>query len=189
MNRQKRCIFFWISGIVILLASWLLYYAHADQGMISLKIVWLGIRHGTPTNTNLWIFPTSGNDQEISGQFGWSGFWVEDLEGYITGHYTTIQCDGVYGSAGNRLTWIYLKAGNTSPILIQGLSGNVHISSWLFTYTSILNPVTYIYKPTNLSNIWIVNRYWDSPRLKIIIPGWTPPGNYSGTIVFSFYMY
>lgn len=136
----------------------------------------------------MWIPTVSTSDQEISGQFD-DFFWVEDLEWYITGHYTTIQCDGVYWSAGNILTGVYLKAGSTSPTLIQWAPGNVLISTELYDYTSIITPVTYIYKPTGAGNAWLINRYGDIPRLKILIPGWTPPGTYSGTIVFSLYMY
>ncbi|EKD25362.1 MAG: hypothetical protein ACD_80C00079G0005 [uncultured bacterium (gcode 4)] len=155
---------------------------------VSLQIKWMGIRHGTPDNVNLWLLTASGNDQEINGQF--SGyFWVEDIEGYITGHYTTIQCEGVYGPLWNKLTWVYLKAGNINPERILWLTGNVLIAPSFADYTSILSPMTYIYKPTALGNAWIVNKYWDKPWLKIVVPGGTPPGTYSGTIVFSFYMY
>ena len=162
--------------------TWTIYWT------VSLQINGVGLRHGTPNNVNLWTPNTSPNDQEIVWQFD-DNFWVEDLEWYITGHYTTIQCDGVYGSAGNKLTGVYLKVGNSNPTLLMWGTGNVHIATELNDYVSILNPITYIYKPTAIDNEWAINRYWDRPRLKIIIPGWTPPGNYSGTIVFNLYMY
>ena len=187
MNKQKK-IFFWISWIALLLISSLMYYtfAFSDQWIISIEITGIGIRHGTPDNVNLWVLNTSSSDQEFSGQFT-DYFRVEDMEGYVTGHYTTIQCDGVHGPV--TLTWVYLKAGNTSPELIQGLTGNhVLINSELSSYTNILAPITYIYKETNSSNAGLINRYGDKPWLKILIPGGTPPGTYSGTIVFSFYM-
>jgi len=183
----KKYIFLRISLTAIFTISFLTFYVQAGRGTISLNIVWIWIRHGTPSNVNLWVYGTSSNDQEISGQFS-DYFWVEDLQGIATGHYTTIQCDGVYGSAGNRLTWVYLKAGSTSPTLIMGLTGNVLISSWTYNYVSILNPVTYIYKPTDVGNGWLANKYWDKPWFKIVIPGWTPAGHYSGTIIFSLYM-
>lgn len=163
-------------------------FATTDQWILSLEITWLGIRHGTPDNVNLWTLTASSSDQEFSGQFN-DYFRVEDIEGYITGHYTTIQCDGVYGPLWTKLTWIYLKAWNTTPELIQWLTGNhVLINPLLSDYASILNPITYIYKETHNDNAWLANRYGDKPRLKILIPGGTPPGTYSGTIVFSFYM-
>lgn len=188
MNKQKRYRAFRISWIALLLASSLCYHAYAVQGTISLEIIGKGIRHGTPDSVNLWVLSTSTGDQEISGQF--TGYFrVEDLEWYTTGHYTTIQCDGVHGPSGYTLTWVYLKAENITPTLIQGATGNVHIASWFSNFTSILNPMTYIYKPTAAGNLWYTNRYGDKPRLKILIPGYAPPGTYSGTIVFSFYMY
>ena len=187
MNKQKKQLFFWISWIALVMISSLLYYTYAATWTISLEITGIGLRHGTPNNANLWVLSTSTTDQEFSGQFS-DYFRVEDMEGYVTGHYTTIQCDGVYGPAGNKLTWVYLKAGNTSPTLLLGTSGDVLISSGIYDYASILSPMTYIYKPTDTGNAWLVNRYWDKPRLKIVIPAYTPPGTYSGTIVFSFYM-
>lgn len=163
-------------------------FAWNSVWIISLAIVWVGIRHGTPNNVNLWTPITSVSQQEIIWQFD-DNFWVEDLQGYITGHYTTIQCDGIYGPAGTKLTGVFLKAWNTSPILMQWSIGNVFIASGLADYVNILTPITYIYKPTDPSNVWRLNQYGDKPRLKIIIPAYSPPGNYSGTIVFSLYMY
>lgn len=190
MIRSNKSVFYWTIWLTIFIFSSFFYIAFAsiDQWTLSFSVIWIWIRHGTPNNINLWTPISSLSNQEISGQFT-DNFWVEDLQWYVTGHYTTIQCDGVYGSAGNKLTWVYLKAGNTAPVLIQWLTGNVFISTALTNYTNIITPVTYIYKPTNLTNIWIVNKYWDKPWLKIMIPGWTPPGTYSGTIVFSLYMY
>jgi len=159
-----------------------------NQWDITFEIKGIGTRHGTPDNANLWVLTTSINDQEFSGQFT-DYFWIEDMQWNITGHYTTIQCDGIYGPAWYMLTWIYLKAGNTIPTLIQWLTGNVLIASELYNYTSVLNPMTYIYKPTDSSNAWLPNKYWDKPRFKIIIPAYAPPGTYSGTIVFSYYSY
>ena len=165
-----------------------MYYTYAATATITLEVKGVGLRHGTPDNINLWTPTTSSTDQEITGQFS-GNFWIEDLQWDITGHYTTIQCDGIYGSEGNKLTGIYLKAGNVTPTYIGWITGNVFISNELTNYASILNPVTYIYKPTAIANAWLWNTYGDNPWLKIIIPGWTPPGTYSGTIVFSLYPY
>ena len=190
MINSKRYTFFWISWIAFFLFSPLCYVTSAStsEWTITLSILWFGIRHGTPDNVNLWTPTTSATDQEISGQFS-DYFRIEDLQWYSTWHYTTIQCDGIYGSAGNRLTGVYLKAGNPTPTKILWTIGNVYIWLELTNYTNILTPVTYLYKPTDISNLGIANKYWDKPWLKIFIPGWTPPGMYSGTIVFSFYSY
>jgi len=163
------------------------FFVQADEWIISLEITGLGIRHGTPENFSFWTVAASLSDQYISGQFT-EPFWVEDIEWYITGHYTTIQCAGVYGP-NHVLTWVEFMAGNTTPELLMWLTWtNVYINPLLSTYTNIIEPVTYIYKETNINNAWLVNKYWDKPRLKILIPPAAPSGVYSGTIIFSFYM-
>lgn len=189
MISSKKRMFFLISWMALVVVSSLAYYTYAVTWTISLDITGIWLRHGTPDNVNLWVITASTGDQEISGQFT-DYFRIEDLEWYVTGHYTTVQCDGIYGPYGIRLTWVYLKAGNDFPILVRWSTGNnVFIATWLTDdYVSILSPVTYIYKATNPNNAGIINRYGDMPRLKIVIPGGTPPGMYSGTIVFSFYM-
>jgi hypothetical protein len=180
-----------ILWILLLFVSWFIYSVLAqtiEQGSLTLQIQGLGIRHGTPENFTLWTITSSLGNQYISGHFA-DHFRVEDIEGYITGHYTTIQCAGVYGPYNYILTWIELMAGNTTPELIMGYTWpNVYINSALNTYTSIIEPITYIYKSTNISNASLVNRYGDKPWLKILIPPTAPAGIYSGTIVFSFYM-
>lgn len=170
------------------LVSSSLYATYAAQGILTLKITGIWIRHGTPDNAHLWVLTTSPTDQEFSWQFT-GYFWVEDMQWDRTGHYTTIQCDGIYWPSGYILTWIYLKAGNTTPTLLQWITGNVYIHSSLYTYMSILQPVTYLYKTTSPANAWVVNIYGDTPRFKIIIPAYAPPGMYSGSIVFSYYSY
>ncbi len=185
-NKQK--IVFGIASVLFLLASWFIYDIYAAEAILSLEVTGLGIRHGTPENLSLWTITSSLNDQYINSQFT-EPFWIEDLQWYITGHYTTIQCDGVYHQNGYKLTWVELMAGNITPELIMWItSPNVKINTTLLNYTNIINPITYLYKETNISNLGIVNKYWDKPRLKISIPSTTPPGIYSGTIVFSFYM-
>jgi hypothetical protein len=191
MNKQKKQLFFWINWIILILFSCFIYsvFASTDQWIVSVEITWFGIRHGTPANVDLWTITGSLNNQEFSWQFN-DYFWVEDIQWDITGHYTTVQCDGVYGPSNNKLTWVYLMAWNNNPTLIEwNINNHVLINSTLNTYASILAPVTYIYKETHNDNAWLANKYWDKPRLKILIPGWTPPGSYSGTIVFSFYSY
>lgn len=185
MSKQKLLIW-----VIISLIFWCMYFTYAQvyEWDITLRITWLGIRHGTPENLSLWTITSSPGDQYISGHFT-QPFWVEDIEGYMTGHYTTIQCAGVYGPNNTILTWVELMAGDTEPELLMGMTGtNVFINPMLHTYTSITEPVTYIYKTTDTNNIWIVNKYGDKPWLKILIPPTSPAGIYSGTIVFSFYM-
>ncbi|MFZ2151047.1 MAG: hypothetical protein WAZ12_01965 [Candidatus Absconditicoccaceae bacterium] len=159
----------------------------ATNVQLNLEIEGIGIRHGTPSNLDLGVISYSPQDQEITGQFN-SGFWVEDLMGLITGHYTTIQCNGLNDGNGSVITGIYLQAGNASPIKVLGNTGNVLISNDLTAYKSIYNPLVYIYKPTNSANIGKANKYQDTPTLKVIVPANTTAGTYNGTIVFSLYM-
>jgi len=72
-----------------------LYITYGQEAEINLEITSLGIRHGTPENFPIGMVMSSTTDQIVSGQFT-EHFWIDDLQGYITGHYTTIQCDGIY---------------------------------------------------------------------------------------------
>ncbi len=188
MKQITKKILFWLFGSSLVFSLFFWYHFPVEAWTVTLAIKWVGIRHGTPDNINLWTLITSTGNQEISGQFN-DYFWIEDLEWYVTGHYTTIQCDGVHGPGWYTLTWVYLKAGNMMPTLISWNPSNVLISSVFSNYYSIYSPATYLYKTTWPGNAGNANRYWDKPLLKIDIPAYTPPGIYSGTIVFSFYMY
>ncbi|MCF7834756.1 hypothetical protein K9M48_01735 [Candidatus Gracilibacteria bacterium] len=155
---------------------------------LNLEIKGIGIRHGTPTNLNLGTIQYSNQEQEITGKFI-DYFWLEDRMGLSTGHYTTIQCNGLYGPTGSTITGIYMKAGNINPLRILGNTGNVLIYNNLTGYQSIYNPLVYIYKATDNVNAGKANKYGDNPYIKIIIPPYTSPGTYNGTIVFSLYSY
>ncbi|MCF7834752.1 hypothetical protein K9M48_01715 [Candidatus Gracilibacteria bacterium] len=161
-------------------------FALNEEGTISLEITGFGIRHGTPGNLDLGSVEVSGSIQELSGQFQ-DFFWIEDLLGRMTGHYTTVQCNGLYGPSNSLITGIYLKAGNIVPQLILGLSGNVSVQNSLSDYVSIYKPIVYIYKTTQASNIGLANKYGDIPWIKVVIPPYSSAGNYNGTIVFSLY--
>ena len=169
----------------ILFLGWL--YAVNDTSEITLKITWLGIRHGTPDNLNLWTVTYSNFVQEVTWQFN-SGFWIEDLLWLATWHYTTVQCDGLYWPNWSIITWVYLKNWNTSPVRLLWNAWNVLISTSLNDYVSIYNPIVYIYKPSSPSNVWLANKYSDKPNIKLLIPSNTTAGDYSWTIVFTLYM-
>jgi len=165
----------------------ILYAAPEKSGILRLQLQWLWIRIWTPENFNVWTINYSSQEQEVTWRFN-DYFRVEDLDSRMTGHYTTIQCDGLYATWWYSLTWIYLKYGNLNPTLIYGQTWVVSISNFLSGYQSITNPITYIYKSTSWGNIWVVNRYGDKPYVKIIIPAYSNTWDYSGTITFSLYM-
>ncbi len=188
MSLVTKKIFLLLCIFVFSTFSYIVLAQNINQWDVTMRITWLGIRHGTPENFPIWVVSASPTDQEVSWQFI-EPFWVEDIQGYITGHYTTIQCDGIYGPAMTKLTWIELKAGTMTPELLMGTTWpNVAINPALSIYQNITEPITYIYKDTDITNAGIVNKYGDKPWIKILIPTATPPGVYSGTIVFSFYM-
>lgn len=189
MSKQKQYMFLLVGWIFLCLIVSGIYRVNAAEADITLKITGLGVRHGTPENLPIWMVMALPTDQEISGQFT-ENFRVEDLLWSIVGHYTTIQCDGIYGPYWTKLTWIELKAGNILPQLLMGMTGpNVYINPDLSHYINITEPVTYFYKETETNQLGIINKYGDKPWIKILIPSSAPPGIYSGTIVFSFYPY
>lgn len=161
-------------------------FALNEEWTISLEITWFGIRHGTPWNLDLWSVEVSWSIQELSGQFQ-DFFWIEDLLWRMTWHYTTVQCNGLYWPSNSLITWIYLKAWNIVPQLILWLSWNVSVQNSLSDYVSIYKPIVYIYKTTQASNIWLANKYWDIPWIKVVIPPYSSAWNYNWTIVFSLY--
>lgn len=145
------------------------------------------MRHWTPDNLSLWNITYSNQEQEITWVFS-DYFWIEDLMWIASWHYTTIQCDWLFGPNWSIITWIYIKAWNLSPVKISWNPWNVLMSNDLLSYKSIYNPLVYIYKTTNNYNIWKANKYWDIPTIKIIVPPETIPGEYTWTITFSLYM-
>lgn len=171
--------------VVIFLYSFFLVLWESVQ--LNLEIKWLWIRHWTPNNINLWTIQYSTDIQEVTWRFN-SWFWVEDRMWLSTWHYTTIQCDWLYASTWNVITWVYLKAWYAHPYLIMWITWLVNVSNNLLDYKSILDPLVYIYKPNHPSNLWLANKYWDMPYVKIVIPPYTTPWTYNWTIIFSLYM-
>jgi len=182
INVYKRLFLF-----SVLAFCWLIFVLWWADIELSLEIEWIWIRHGTPSNLDLWVISYSPQEQEITWQFD-SGFWIEDLMWLVSWHYTTIQCNGLSDGNWSIITWIYLQAWNADPIKVLWNTWNVLISSGLIAYKSIYNPLVYIYKPTDPINIWKANKYQDIPTLKVVVPANTTAGTYSWTIVFSLYM-
>jgi hypothetical protein len=178
-----------IFGVSLIIWLFSIYFVFAldRTSEITFEIKWIGIRHGTPDNLNLGTIQYSNQAQEITWKFG-KYFWVEDLMWLRTGHYTTIQCDWLYGPTGAVITWIYLMAWNPVPERIFGVTWNVLISTTLNSFQSIYKPLVYIYKPTSGSNFWLANRYGDEPIIKIVVPPNPTAGTYRWIIMFTLYM-
>ncbi|MFZ2151054.1 MAG: hypothetical protein WAZ12_02055 [Candidatus Absconditicoccaceae bacterium] len=160
-------------------------FASASDVILSLIINPGQITYGAPSYLGLGQINISEIEQDKQAQFD-DYFWVSDLVGSDSGYNTTVVSDGLIGPNGSAvLTGIYLMAGNSNPELLLGTNGNVEINS-VFSgdYYSIFNtPVTYIYRGETL-NYGKINKYGDKPWIKIVIPAYTQPGMYSGTIYF-----
>lgn len=172
---------------VFLFISFSVSWNYDHSGILSLDVVWIWVRHGTPNNLNLSATWNVSEEQEITGKF-LSGFWIEDLLWLASWHYVTIQCDGLRGPLWSIITWIYIKAWNLNPNLVLWISGLVYISNTLNTFQSIYKPLVYIYKTTNYANLWLINRYDDTPTMKVVIPANSTAGTYNGIIAFTLYM-
>lgn len=132
---------------------------------------------------SLWTIEAGQTQQVLTWQFA-GYFWVQDLKWSDTGWTTTVNCDWLYWPQWSIITWIYLKAWNSSPNLLLWTIWNVLINQNLINdYEPIEVSISYIHRP-QWQNNWKINKYGDIPYIKVIIPPYTPPGNYSWTIYF-----
>lgn len=120
--------------------------------------------------------------KELTWQFDWY-FWVSDLEASDLGWSTTVKCDWLNWSNGWILTWIYMMVDDLSPELLLWVPWNVLIDQNFLNYYSINTSVTYIYRPA-WANFGRINKYWDKPHIKVIIPPYSAPWSYSWIIYF-----
>lgn len=156
----------------------------AQQSKIELEIKWQWLIIGTPNNLNLG----SVNAWAIIISSFLDYFWLEDLRGTSTGHYTTIQCDGLYWpnwSVTNVITWIQLSGAVIEKI--AWADNDTLIYSNLNTWTDITSPKLYLYRNNAVSNVWVINRYWNKPDIRISVPSWMPAGTYKGNITYTLY--
>lgn len=150
---------------------------------LSLYVTPWEITYGiSDTWLNFWSVTVSWAFQEIERQFE-DYFWVQDLKAADSGYYTTVVSAGLVWPL-MTITWIYMKADNINPELLLGVAWNVFINTGLLNYKSISGSVTYIYRD-NALNFWKINKYGDKPWIKIVVPPFVSPWNYSWTIFFS----
>jgi hypothetical protein len=163
-----------------------LSFVKATDVIVSITINPWQITFWAPVSLSLWSISLSQTSQNKEWQFD-DYFRVSDLIWSDSGYNTTVVSDGlVWPSWSSPLTWIYLMAWSIwGPELLLGTTWNVQINSALSSdYYSIFNvPVTYIYRPQSI-NYWKVNKYWDKPWIRIVIPPYTQPWMYSWTIYF-----
>ena len=154
------------------------------QNNVSLNIdgQWLII--WTPSNLDLWTV-SSGDIKEINFL---DPFWIEDLRWINTWHYTTIQCDGLYGP--NALTSTVITGVELSGAVVEKIGGRDNdtlVYSALSSFTDITTPQLYLYRNDSFWNNGAINRYWNKPTIKITVPSWTPAGTYKWKITYTLY--
>lgn len=161
------------------------FFVKAQETIISISILPGEVSRWAASSLSLWEIELAQIQQEVTGRFQ-DYFWVSDLKWHDNGYNTMIVSDGLIGPNENILTGIYLMAGNGGrpeleiwidwEVMINQLfSGDYHSIYW--------DPITYIYR-TVWANNWKINKYRDRPWIKIVVPPYTSPGTYSGTIYF-----
>jgi hypothetical protein len=140
---------------------------------------WLVI--GTPANISLWSLTAwSGYVYTFSDYF-----WIEDLRWNNTGHYTTIQCDGLYGPNNAIITGVQMSGSLIEKIV--WITNNTLIYSSLTTWTDITEPQLYLYRNDIIGANGAINRYWNKPSIKITVPADVPSGSYKWKITYTLY--
>lgn len=181
-NYFKKIEVFYASIFFLIFLS----FVKASDVMVSITINPWQITYWAPSYLGLWQINISETEQNKQAQFE-DYFWVSDLVWSDSWYSTTVVSDGLlWPDWSSTLTWIYLMAWNWStPELLAWIPGGVRINSvFSWEYYSIFDtPVTYIYRPET-SNYWKINKYWDKPWIKIVIPPYTQPWMYSWIIYF-----
>lgn len=161
-----------------------LVFGENMQSMVSVQLNTRWLFAWTPANLSLWPV-TPWNTIEVNFS---DYFWIEDLRWNSTGHYTTIQCDGLFGpngSTGTVITWVQMSGLIIE--LVAWTANNTLIYSNLSTWTDITKPQLYFYRNENTTNPGWVNRYGNKPTIKISVPSGTPSGTYRWKITYTLY--
>jgi len=181
---MQKLIYRWLL-MFILLYVFFVVDSFSDNTLVQVSIVPWQITLGFPAYLNLWTINLSQSPTEVEWQFG-DYFWVSDLGGSDNGYRTTIVSDGLIWNNWVTLTGIYLIAWNNwAPELLLWVDWDVRINTaFLGSGQSIFsNPVTYIYRPQWI-NYWRINKYGDKPSIRIVLPPYSQPWQYSWTIYF-----
>lgn len=156
----------------------------ADDALLKVELSgnWLII--WTPWNLNLGtVIPWNTIEVNFSDYF-----WIEDLRWTSTGHYTTIQCDGLFGpngSTGTVITWVQMSWALVE--LVAWVANNTLVYSNLTSWTDITEPQLYFYRNENTTNPGWVNRYGNKPAIKISVPSDISSWNYKWKITYTLY--
>lgn len=162
-----------------------LSFVKSSDIIVSIDILPWEITRWASSNLSLGQISLDDQNKELSWQFE-DDFWINDLKWHDNGYNTMIVSDWLIWPNWNILTGIYLMAGNGNrPVLDRGVLWDVRINDvFSGNYHSIYwDPVVYIYRPVWPNN-WKINKYKDRPWIKIVVPPYTSPWTYSGTIYF-----
>lgn len=156
----------------------------SQNAQLSLDIQWQWLIIWTPSNLDLGTISAGSTIESNFLDY----FWIEDLRWTNTGHYTTIQCDGLYGPDGATSTVITgVELSGAVIEKIWGKDNQTLIYSNLSSRTDITSPQLYLYRNDSVSNNGAINKYWNKPSIKITVPTWTPAGTYKGKITYTLY--
>ncbi len=151
---------------------------------------------GSDTGFNFGTFTVSTQAQTTSGVFS-GNFYVDDQKGSNSGYYTTVQIANlVNGSNTIPANAVSFRSSSVSAndIGLSPLSGGaLAINSRVKVSGDVLNtwglidtPKEYIMR-NNAANFGIIGRYGEKPFLQLIIPAYTPVGNYHGNLTYTLY--
>ncbi len=160
------------------------WFVFSNTQKISVVLNWQWLIIWTPANLDLGTV-SSGDIKEINFL---EPFWIEDLRWTNTGHYTTIQCDGLYGP--NTLTSTVITGVQLSGAVVEKIwwkDNDTLVYSALSSFTDITTPQLYLYRNDSVSNNGAINRYGNKPTIKITVPSWTPAGTYKWKITYTLY--
>lgn len=165
--------------VLCLFLAWFVFWA-SSKISINLNSRWLII--WTPENLNIWI---ANPGTTIERNFS-TNFWIRDLRWTDTGHYTTIQCDGLYWPDDAVITWVQLSWSNVE--LMAGKPNDTYVYSNLNTWTDITTPKLFLYR-NNVVSGGAINKFWIKPSIKINVPIDVPVGMYKWKITYTLYDY
>ena len=159
----------------------IVFAQNVDKWNLNLYIRWNWLIIWTPSNLNIGaVSPWSNVEFNFSDYF-----WVEDLRGTNTGHYTTIQCDWLYWPNWFVITGIQIS-GNLVDLILW-LENQTNIYSNLNLWTDITLPKLYLYRNNDPSTVWIINKYGNKPSIKFYVPQDAPAWSYKGKITYTLY--
>lgn len=152
-------------------------YNQYAQNTIIISCPWVLSLSGDITTSN----STGTIEQQFTGYFK-----VYDKKSSNSGYYTTLSISDLswtYSTISKNN--IYLQA--TGVTLIQGTANTwVYIHTWIQTYQAMTGVVNYIRRDPGNNNDK-KGEYGNLPRIKVLIPPYTIPDDYTATITYTLY--